>query len=116
MLVKQQGDEGGAEGRDGKAEAAGEVEAEAGGADLGDGQAAGGDDERLGFERAAVGLEVEAVGARDVGHFGLEADGGARSVAFGEKHGDDLAGGAVAEELAEGLFVPGDGVGGRRGR
>ena len=94
----------------GKAETAGEVEAEAGGADLGYGQAAGGDDERLGFERAVVGLEVEAVGARDVGHFGLEADGGARGVAFGEEHGDDLAGGAVAEELAEGLFVPGDGV------
>ena len=38
----------------------------------------------------------------------LDADVGGG--AFGEEQVEDVVGGAVAEELAEGLFVPGDAV------
>ncbi len=41
---------------------------------------------------------------------GFELDFGAGGGAFGEEQRDDVAGAAVAEELAEGFFVVGDAV------
>jgi hypothetical protein len=49
-------------------------------------------------------------GAGDFGDTLLQADLHAGCVTFREQHGDDFAGGAVAEELAQGFFVPGDTV------
>ena len=50
------------------------------------------------------------VGMADVGDGMAEGELHPSPVAFVQEHGDDLAGGAVAEELAERLFVPGDAV------
>ncbi len=97
-----------------EAELAGEVVAEAGGAHFGDGEASGGDDECGGTEFAVVGEDVEGVidggGAADFGDVDIAEEGDAGLGCFGEQHVEDVAGGAVAEELAELLFVPGDAV------
>ena len=57
-----------------------------------------------------VGGDGKAVGALDAGDAmaGLHHDAG--GVAFGQQHGNDLAGRAVAEQLAQRLLVPGDAV------
>ncbi len=121
-LGEDQGDEGGAGLKDGDVELAGEVVAEAGGAELGDGEAAGGDDEGLAAEVAGGGFEMEAggvggsgMGAVDGVNSGGETELGVGGGALALEHGDDPLGGAVAKELAEGLFVEGDVVGADEG-
>ena len=118
--VEQERDQAGADlgSVTGRPKRAGDVVGEAGGADLGDREAAGGEDEGVGFEGAVTRCR-RGSGRRDETSVTLRCwrrmvDAGC--VTFGEQHGDDLAGGAVAEELAEGLFVPGDAVACRRGR
>ena len=93
------------------AEAAGQSVREIGGADLGDRRAAGGDDERRGGGGAVADGDAEAaVGMVDLADRMTERVGDAAGVAFGAEKVDDLAGRAVAEQLAERLFVPGDAV------
>ena len=46
----------------------------------------------------------------DFGDVCVAVKGDAGFGCFGEQHVEDVVGGAVAEELAEGLFVPGDAV------
>jgi hypothetical protein len=88
-------------------EASGRVVGEPGCAELRDRWAAGGEDEgrRLGAAdaEAAIGM-LERVCAR------TEPQIDAALRAFGEQHRDDLLRRAVAEELTERLFVPGDAV------
>ena len=121
----RQGLEQGAVGREGErdqrrarlddlvAEAAGDVIGEAGRAELGDRQAAGGEDQpRSGSVR---GHEKRRRGARPRWPApNAKVDPALR--AFVHQHGDDLLRRAVAEQLAEGLFVPGDAVARRPGR
>ena len=108
FAVEGQGDETGSGGEDGDVELVGEVVGEGGGTEFGDGEAAGGDDEGGGGEGFLVGLDLEGAGAGDGGDGAGEEELNLGGFAFGSEHGDDLAGGAVAEELAEGLFVVGD--------
>ncbi len=113
---KGEGNEGGSGGDDGDLEVPGDLVADAGGADLGDGEAAGGDDEGLGAEVFGLAVSVggddePGSGVRGGDDLGAEleldvAGGGALAL----EEGDDVLGGAVAEELAEGLLVPGDAV------
>ncbi len=101
--------EGGAGVGDGKAELAGQIIGKAGGAHLGDGLAAGGDDEARRGDAAIADEDVEALGdALDAAHAAAGPDGGAGIAQVVGQHVDDLGGGAIAEELAQGLFVKGD--------
>ncbi len=108
---KGERDEGGAGLDEGEAELAGEFVAEAGGAHFGDREAAGGDDEGRREKRAGGGFDAEAgAGGGDGGDVGFELDADASFGAFALEQGDEVAGGAVAEELAEGFLVVRDAV------
>jgi len=107
---KNEGDERWAWFDDFEVELAGEVVTEAGGAHFRDGEASGGDDECGRAEFAVVGEDVEGVVAPDFGDLDIAEYGDASFSRFGEQHVEDVAGGAVGEELAELLFVPGDAV------
>ena len=106
-----EGDEGGAGLDDPVAELAGEVVAEGGGAHFGYGEASGGDDDGSGLDGAGGGVDLEVGCAAG---YGVDAGGELDSdVGFGALAGeevDDVAGGAVAEELAESFLVVGDAV------
>ena len=118
FAVEDERDERGAGFDDAVAEAKGDGVADAGGADLRDGEAAGRDDDFLcvqgwgrrgwsalrgsGFnKKACAGLRDGCDGGAEV-----EIDTGC----FSEKHVHDLAGGAVAEQLAWRFGVMGDAV------
>ena len=109
--VEDERDERGAGGDDVEAELVGDLVAEGGGAHLGDGEAAGGDDDGVGVEGAGGGLDAE-VRRRCVTEM-MRVPRRVWTLACGAlalEHGDDVVGGAVAEELAEGFFVVGDAV------
>jgi hypothetical protein len=77
-------------------------------AHLRNGQAPGGDDQGAPGENAAVGLEMETV---VVGNFrtarvGMDRDPGGGALLL--QHGNNVAGRAVAKELAQRLLVPGN--------
>jgi len=93
-----------------EAELAGKIVAEAGCSHLGDRQAAGGDDENGSTEFAGLGNDVESVVTADFGDVCIAEKGDVGVGCFGDEHVEDVAGGAVAEELAELLFVPRDAV------
>src|SRR5579862_560128 len=105
-LKKHERHERGARLDDLESEVAGEVVAEAGGAHLWDGQASRSNDECGSAELAAMGQHVEGVVAADFGDVGVAEEGDAGFCGFGEQHVEDVAGGAVTEELSELLFVP----------
>src|SRR5258706_14299228 len=80
--------------------------------DLGYGEAAGRDDERGSLDRRTRGLEVKrAAFAPYASHFARLPPFDTSLCAFGAQHVDDLLRPPVAEELAEGLLVPGNAVG-----
>ncbi len=108
VCFESERNEGRVRGFDGEAELAREVIAKAGGAHFGDGQAAGGDYEGGGGERAGGGFEEEAGVAADAGNAAIQFEIDVSGAAFVFEKGEDLAGGIVAEKLAEGLFVEGD--------
>ena len=111
LRVEDEGNEAGAGFDDGVTELAGEVVAEGGCAHLGDGEAAGGDDEGVRADWALAGFDEEPVAKVGDGEdAGCELDVGVDAGALGEQHVEDVVGGAVAEELAEGLLVVGDAV------
>jgi hypothetical protein len=116
--VEDQWYERGARFHDAVAEAAGDGVADGGGADLRDGKAAGRDDDFLSVQGSGrrgwgglrgSGLNEEAcAGLRDRCNGGAEVE--IDTGGFREKHVHDLAGGAVAEQLAWRLGVMGDAV------
>ena len=94
---------------------AGDVIGEAGGAHLGDAFAAGGQ-HQIGAAhplRAAIAQQCQLVVAAliaDVLNRGFEPELRPRLCQLLHQHGDDLFGGAIAKQLAQGLFMPGDAV------
>ena len=108
--LEGQGDQGRAGVGDAQAELAGGVIRPAGGAHLGDRLAAGGQDQRAAAHHGAVGQG----GLIDVAHTVNPLDRDAQRQDHARRphvvgqHADDLFGAVVAEQLAEGLFVPGD--------
>lgn len=118
LRVEDQRDEARASFDDGVVELAGELIAERGGAHLGDGEAAGGDDEGLRADLALIGIDLEGASCRTVScallgdgeDVGGELNAGVCFSALAEEHIEDVVGGAVAEELAEGFLVVGDAV------
>jgi hypothetical protein len=109
-----EGNERGARLDDGDAELAGEVVAEVGRAHLRDREAAGGDDQRVRMQSAGGRFDLEAGVDGSAGRDGEDAcaefDGDFGFGALACEEVDDVAGGAVAEELAERFFVVGDAV------
>jgi len=93
---------------DGKAELCGNAIGEVGCAHLWDGEAAGSNDERLRAVVCCCGLNDKAIGMANRCDLLIEEDANAGGAAFCFEHGDDVASGAVAEELAEGLLVIGN--------
>ena len=92
-------------------EAAGEIIGEAGRAELGDGRAAGRDHQsRRGRAMLPIVDAELAVGMIHVADRVAQMQRHAAGRAFIEQHRHDLAGRAVAEELPQSLFVPGDAV------
>ena len=92
-----------------EAELARQIVGEAGRPHLRDGRTAGGDHQRRrGGGPAAPGHAKPAVGMGDVGDALAERDADRAPRALVHQHVDDLARRAVAEQLAERLFVPGD--------
>src|SRR3546814_10473570 len=76
---------------------------------LGDRGAAGRHHQRLTLDGAAAGRKMETLAALlDLRDRRLRHQGDSGGRAVGEQHVDDLLRGAVAEELAERLLVPGD--------
>ena len=118
LRVEDQRDEARAGLGDGMIELAGQVVAEGCGAHLGDGEAAGGDDEGLRADGALIGLDLETASCRIVScallgdgeDVGGKLDAGVGFGALAEEHVEDVVGGSVAEELAEGFLVIGDTV------
>jgi hypothetical protein len=108
--VKDEGDQSGAGLHDVQTELAGEIVAEAGGAHFGDGDSTCGDDKRGRAIFDCIGADGEGGVAADFADFGVHDDFYIGIAAFGFEHGDDLRGGVVAEELAEGFFVVGNSV------
>jgi len=108
--MEDERDEGGTGWNNVQAELTGEVVAETGGAHFGDGDSAGGDDESGGAIYGCVCADGEGDIAANFADFGVDNDFYVSVAAFGFEHGDDLCGGIVAEELAEGFFVIGDSV------
>ncbi len=84
--------------------------AEGGGAHLGDREASGGDDEGGSVEFAIAGGDDELVCALHSPHAGRGEDVHMRGATFFLEQGDDFAGGAVAEQLAQRFLVVGDAV------
>ena len=123
--AEDKGDEGWAGFADGDVELAGYVVAETGSAHFGDGEASGGYDQVGGLVGGGVGDDDEAGSflwiAVDFLDLRFEDDFDIGFGGFAEEHGDDLLGGVVAEELAQGFLVvlnavafdEGDEVGGR---
>src|SRR5208337_4580492 len=101
-------DEAGAGRDDFQAELAGEVVAKGGRAQFGDGESAGSYHERCGDVFGGVAEDYELRIARDLDDLAVQDDLYAGGAAFGFEHVGDVAGGVVAEELAEGFFVIGD--------
>ena len=95
---------------DGETELRGDAICEIRRAHLWNGEAAGGDDEcgRAVVRRRSVDDETFAVA--HLGDVLVEDDADAGGAALRFEHGDDVARGAIAEELAEGLLVIGDAV------
>ncbi|MNC25560.1 hypothetical protein D3C75_736500 [compost metagenome] len=90
------------------AELAGDLVAEAAGAEGRDRQAAGGDHQRLADDLAGAGGQpVAIVAALDLLDGGIQADLGAGFAALDQQQLEDVAGLAVAEQLAELLLVVG---------
>src|SRR5690242_18457461 len=91
-----------------QSEAPREVVGEAARAQLGNRKPAGRDHQRRPDKPATFGLDTETVGAINGGYSitGPQIDGGRGT--FREQHRQNLAGGAVAEELAQGFFVIAD--------
>jgi hypothetical protein len=111
LRAEEEGDEAGAGFDDGVVELAGEVVAEGGCAHFWDGEASGGDDDGRGGDGALSGFDAKfPVGVGDGEDGGGELDAGAGVGALAEEQVEDVVGGAVAEELAEGFLVVGDGV------
>ncbi len=74
-------------------------------------QTAAGDDQLLRLNRAAVKLQcIAAFIARHAEHFTAQPQGDIALVTFGQQQIDNLLGGVVTEELAQGFLVPGDPV------
>lgn len=87
----------------------GDFVAEAGGSHLGYGEASGGDDDGGGVEGGVGGFDFElraVVGDGEDAGAELEGDAGLGAL-VGEEV-DDIVGGPIAEELSQGLFMPGD--------
>ena len=94
-----------------QAEQGGKLIGQAGGAHLGDRLAAGGDDQRFSDQRLARRHHGEAaIGVADAVDPGVEQQGAARLFQLAEQQVDDLLARAVAEQLAQSLFVERDGV------
>ena len=111
LRIEDEGDEAGACFDDGVAELGGEVVAEGGCTHLGDGEASRCDYEGGGGDGAGVCFDAEtAVGVRDGENAGGELDADIRFGALAQEHVEDVVGGTVAEELAEGFFVIRDAV------
>ena len=111
LWVEDERDEAGAGGNNGMAKLAGEVVTEGGCAHPGDGKAAGSDDERGSGDGTGRGFDAKSVvGVGDAQDAGRELNAGVGLGAFREQEIEDVVGGAVAEELAEGLLVVGDAV------
>lgn len=106
--LKDEGNEGGTSGDDFVAELVGEVVAEGSGAQFGDGQAAGSNNQCGRVEFGAVRAQDKSGGALDFADASVEEDLYVRGATFGFEHVSDLAGGMVAEELAESFFVIGN--------
>ncbi|MCY1234777.1 hypothetical protein D9M72_473680 [compost metagenome] len=96
---------------DAKAELLGDPVGEPGRTHLRNRLAAAGYDERLGIDRPLIRHDAEARPvAFDAFDRCLQPQLGVHITHFREQHPDDVLGRVVAEELAEGLFVPGDAV------
>ena len=108
--LEGQGDQGRAGVGDAQAELAGGVPGPAGGPHLGDRLAAGGQDQRPAADHGAVrqgGLIAIGDAVDPLNRDAQRQDHARRPHVVGQ-HADDLFGAVVAEQLAEGLFVPGD--------
>ena len=109
--AEQERNEGGSRLDDLEPEFTREIVGEAGCGHLWNRQAAGGDDQCARFEITGSGTNVEpSRGALDGYVAPLENKFYAGSFALDLKHVEDLAGGVIAEELAQCLFVPLDSV------
>jgi hypothetical protein len=75
------------------------------GAHFRDRQTAGGEHQIIGSESAVVGLNLEFIGFGNAFDVLLDADVDIPRCTFGQQHLDYIAGGMVAEQLAEGFFV-----------
>ena len=93
---------------DGETELCSDAIGKIGGAHLWNGEAAGGDDQSVGAVVRRWGMDEESVALPDLRDGLLENDADAGGAALSFEHGDDVACGAVAEELAEGLLVEGN--------
>lgn len=91
-----------------QAELAGEIVPEGSGAHFGDGESAGSHDESGSAVLRGFGARHKFSGALHFADFAVEEDFYASSFAFYFEQVRDFAGGAVAEELAEGFLVVGD--------
>jgi len=108
--LEGQGDQGRAGVGDAQAELAGGVIGPAGGPHLGDRLAAGGQDQRAAADHGAVrqgGLIAVGDPVDPLDRDAQRQDRACRPQVVGE-HADDLFGAVVTEQLAQGLFVPGD--------
>jgi len=103
--IEKQGDKTGFCGPDLVTELASDVVAEACSAHFRDGESAGGDDEDGSAKFCVAGRDNEFGGARDFLDATVAEDADAGFAALEFEHGEDVLRGAVAEELAELLFV-----------
>ncbi len=112
---KGQGHQPGAGRRDRQAELARHVIGQPGRAHLGDRFAAGGQHQIAAAHATACAVTVEierkaVVGLAQFAQRRVQPQPGPGAVQFGQQHGDDLFCRAVAEQLPQRLFVPGDAV------
>ena len=110
LLLEDERDEGRPGGYDVQAELRRQAKAQVGGADLGIGQPTGRDDQRVGLTDAEGGLNRKVTGLRDPEDIAVDQDLRVGTGAFLEEHPRNLAGVALAEELAGLSFVVGDAV------
>ena len=111
VAAEHQGHERGAGRNNSQAELAGEVVCETGRAKFRYGEATDGDHERGGAQLACCGKYVECSSRLlDAEIAGVQDKPDPCAFTLGQQHIEEVAGGMIAEKLAEGLLVPGDAV------